>query len=399
MLVGALSIGNSACSSNQERDPDLNLDQQRQLAGPQVGKWLVDAQQALRMGSYSRALSLTDSAQKHAPGLADAPFLRGRILTEMNRLEEAEASYRRVLELDSVYRGAWLNLGNVAYGTGKPRTSLERYQRELLNYPSPELFILIGQAYDELNRPDSARLAYEQAIEHDSSFALAYGRLAQLHSRSGALDLALSHGRQAVQLKPDNQHFRFILGHVLLQSGEATEAVSLLKPVADELRWHRAAHYDLARALNLLGRSQEAEEYAAWADSLRQLDDRIEFMVHQTNIDPQNADSWAGLAELFHLAGRTGEALGAYLKALHLAPNRMDWQYHAANLALELGHVRQAIAQYQRILEWEPSLTDVWVNLGIAYDRAGQSDLAGKAWREALERNPDHEGARALLER
>jgi len=50
---------------------------------------------------------------------------------------------------------------------------------------------------------DGAIAKYEEALEADPAFALAWNALAMAHSRKGEVDEALAAGRKAVELEPD----------------------------------------------------------------------------------------------------------------------------------------------------------------------------------------------------
>jgi arylsulfatase A-like enzyme/predicted TPR repeat methyltransferase len=76
--------------------------------------------------------------------------------------------------------------------------------------------------------------------------------------------------------------------------------------------------------------------------------------------DGSSAWFWRQLAQIRQLAGKRDAAIGAYRKAVELAPADVD----------------------------------SWVSLGVLLDHSGQSELAVEAWDQALELQPDDRKAR-----
>src|SRR5690606_660387 len=93
-------------------------------------RYLYLGTEALQQHAFDRALAYADSADARAPGLADVPFLRGRIYAELARLDLAEQAYREALSIRPHYPGGWNNLGNTAYRQQKYSEAIRYYRRE-----------------------------------------------------------------------------------------------------------------------------------------------------------------------------------------------------------------------------------------------------------------------------
>ena len=94
---------------------------------------------------------------------------------QLGRPEEAEAAYRKAIELDPAYACPWNSLG-----------------------------ILLA---DKLGRPDEAEAAYRKAIELDPAFGLACGNLGRLLEEQSRFDEALGAYAQAVTLDSENASY------------------------------------------------------------------------------------------------------------------------------------------------------------------------------------------------
>lgn len=309
VLMAALSA--AGCTEPEEEAFSIT-EVQRWSLDPKTASFLNDMQRAYGQETYDVALALADSAARYAPYLADIPFLRGLIFSKLNRFDEAQAAYERVLELDPAYRSAWFNLGHNAFLQGQYRDALGFYQKEAATLDtSPEaspLLLQIGRAYARLGVPDSARRAYEQALAADSANAQAYHWLSELDAQAGELAQALDHARRALRLNPDHPEYRYGVGGLLFRTGAVEEAVGHLEAVVRQQPWHAGAHYNLGRALMTLGRRDEAQSYLKKADRLQSLNADIALAQLATFQYPMDPNRWAQLAALLGQAGRRDEA-------------------------------------------------------------------------------------------
>lgn len=329
ILLAALGAG---CTRGSGDEALSITEQQRRTVDPQVARLLYDGQQAFQREAYSRALALTDSAARYAPDLADVHFLRGRSLSKLYRLDQAKAAFHTVLALDPAYRGAWFNLGHNAFVLGQNREALAYYQHEqdglapAARRGSPEekamfsaVAAQVGRVYARLGVPDSARMAYRQALDADSTNAQAYGWLGELYQEEGDHEQALRYAQRAFDLAPRNLEYHYLMGALLFRLGKADEAVGYLKTVVAQQPWHVGAHYNLGRALVALGREDEAQPYLDETEGLQTLQSdlvRTQFAVYQ---NPEDHEAWRLLVDLLGRAGRIDEARQAALVARSLA--------------------------------------------------------------------------------
>ncbi len=413
IAIAVLVVGMGACGSPGESPDSARVEEtaradeslststmlRRRTAGPKVGKLLIQAQQAYQQGDYRRALSLSDSARKLAPNLADGYFLRGRIFTELDQLGRADSAYRQVIRIDPQYRGAHFNLGSVAFRKGEYRRAQRLYEQERALYPSARVWLHSGRIYRELERPDSARMAFEKAVSLDSTFARAYHKLSQLAQERGSLEQALTHARRAVEHSSDEASYQYQVGSLLRQSGQHTEAIEWLTKVTEQYPWHRGAHYQLGQALLRLGRQEEASRFLSTADSLQRQQSEIERLEAIAKEQPERPQPWVNLANELRQMGRFDRAIEACKVAVYLRPKDLALQNNMANLFMENGEVKKAASQYRKILKQAPNIADLWVNLGVAYARMDRIADARQAWKQALSIDVGHRRAKTYLAR
>lgn len=397
LLAAAITACDDAPGSQSRAKVDL-----APVVAPEAAGFLIRAQEAFEAGNPHAALALTDSAEQRAGSgnagfLADVNFLRARVHTEVHRDDLAEAAYERVLVLDPDYRGVWLNLGNAAYRNGEYSDALAHYRRELASHPTADIQVFIGRAYAELGKVDSARSAYEQALEMDGTSASAHIRMAELLEKDGDPVVALVHAKQALEQDPGNPNYTYFIGTLLMRTHQLEEAARTFRTVLKQQPDRQAAHYNLGQALVRLGRQDEARVHLAVADSLFKLEHELRLWETKTQVDPQNPAVWATYGYALRRTGRNAEALRAYGVALHLDPSHLDVRYELANLYLKLGQVPRAAEQYDILLAQDSTYVGAWVNAGIAYARMGQPDAARRAWQTALRLEPGHPQAARYL--
>ena len=392
VLVPALLAG---CT--RDRDEQTKTDRVRSSLDLHVQRLMLGSEAAYERGDFLRALVLADSAGRHAPDLADVDFLRGRIFTEMNQIEAANARYAAVLEIDPAYRGANMNIGINHFRRGRLRDAVEAFRREEAIEPNPGLYLEMGRTYAKLGLGDSALWSYGRSIELDGTNATAHMWMGQLHEEMGDFEEAQASSRRGLALRPDNLDYQYILGSQLLRTGNVEEAASQLRTVAEARPWHHGAQYNMGQALMRLGREAEAEEYLAQAEVAQQVQQEINEAHEAINREPGMVRHWVRLGEAHRKAAMYDRAVDAYKRAIVLAPRDLDLHTNLATLMLESGDAEGAIRQYRAIVDADPSKTDAWLNLGAAYGNAERYEQARTAWDMVLTLDPGNRSARGNL--
>jgi Flp pilus assembly protein TadD len=111
---------------------------------------LQEASQLIKQGQFGPALEKTDQILAGKPKDAQAQFLKGVILTEMNRHDEAIAVFTKLTE----------------------------------DYPElPEPYNNLAALYAQHHQFDQARFALEMAVRANPAYATAYENLGDIYAR------------------------------------------------------------------------------------------------------------------------------------------------------------------------------------------------------------------------
>lgn len=391
----------ASCANNDESITE----KARRNADPQAITFLFNAQEAFEAGYYDLALAMADSAANYEPALADIPFLKGRVYTSLRRVEDALAAYEKVLELDPAYPGVYMNLGNSAFLSGQPEQALSFYRKEQARaekenddvVDSPAFLIQLGRAFADTGKPDSARWALEKAIQADSLNPTGYMWLGQVLEDEGEFEEALSYSRRGLDLQPANPNYGYVVGVQHLRNGDLQEAADLLEDVTGKLTTHYAAHYNLGQALLGLGKQEEAAYYLTRADTLLELQKEVEKWERLVNSNSHEPMLWVNYGTALHESGRIDDAIEALGIAFSLQPQWLEIQNNIANLLILKGDTTEAMARYQRLLQVDPNLPDIWFNLGTLHAMTGNYTEAREAWNKTLSLAPGHPEATAYL--
>jgi tetratricopeptide (TPR) repeat protein len=219
-----------------------------------LGRALADAG---RLAEAQRALERTVAL---SPRFAGAHLALADVRLRRDDLDAAEASYRRVLELDASSPAAWNNLGTIAGRRGRAAEAIALYRRAL-EADGDDVAALSNLGHALLAGGDlgGARGAFERLVTTDPEDAGAHHQLANLLAWSGDRERSRDHYQRALALAPGNADAHFKLALIEDSRGDAAacrrhlgRAIALSPGYAGRLR-------DFARAHSEAGRRPEAE--------------------------------------------------------------------------------------------------------------------------------------------
>jgi tetratricopeptide (TPR) repeat protein len=144
----------------------LNFQERKPLVAVAVARPAVDPRSAARLYDEGCALEEAGSA-------------------------DAEAAYRRAVELDPEHLDAQVNLGRLLHEKGRPAEAVPFYGAVLKAGPHAVASFNLAVALEDLGQEDDAMNAYHQAIAADPDCEDAYFNLSRLYERRGERAAAL----------------------------------------------------------------------------------------------------------------------------------------------------------------------------------------------------------------
>ena len=312
------------CAVACQEEPVLTPVQRLQEAGSNSSELLGHVLHAAGSAQYARGIQLADSLVRMAPELPQAYYERGLLLIQLHQLEAADRDLLRAVELDKYHRGGWYQRGHIAFEQRDYQRAIALYkqQQEVIeDSPAalrtfykqvdemalPQTWLQIGRAYQLMHYADSARLAYFQVLELDSTRALAHAWLAELYKEDGDTDGAMHHYQRAWNYGKGNPDFAYEISMLHFENGNLNEALPILEYVVKAQPWNASAHYNLGRSLVGLGQVEEGQRHLDMTDQLQDLNQSIEYARAAVAQYPDEPARWRQLAQLLGQAGRVQE--------------------------------------------------------------------------------------------
>ncbi|HYN03544.1 MAG TPA: protein kinase [Vicinamibacteria bacterium] len=264
------------------------------------------------------------------------------------------------------------------------------------------------QRYEDLQSLERAVAAFQQALQRDPGYALAYAalgeaqwRLYQLTRDAARVDLARKSSERALRLNDLLAPVHVSLGVLRVGTGDAEGALVAfdralaLDPASADARREKAL------ALEKLGRLPEAEAELRQAVELRpaywanhnalgvyywkhgRYDEAERAFRKVAELAPDNVRGLANLGALLNAQGRPDEAVGHLQHAMSLRPTYAA----ASNLALvefDREHYAEAARAYEQALALDDRDYRVWRNLALSrYWAPGERPRAEEAFARA----------------
>jgi tetratricopeptide (TPR) repeat protein len=120
----------------------------------------------------------------------------------------------------------------------------------------------------------------------------------------------------------------------------------------------------------------------------------IDAYLKAIKIDPNFAEAFVNLGNVYYCKGMREEAEKQYRNAISLNPKLEAANYNLANILLEKDELIDAITHYKAALQVAPDFYDAHFNIALAYEKLNMRERALTHWRAYLKLNPYGEGVR-----
>jgi len=260
----------------------------------------------VKAGRSAEAIVRAQSLAAESPGDAERWFTLGLAQADVDA-GGAIDSFRRALAIDRRHVLARYNLALVLYHGDRLQPALDELQQALAIQPRPELHYTLGIVRWHQGDLDGAVTALRDAVASNPAYADAHLALGTVLKAKGDPPRAIASLKRAVELQPDLPAPRIVLAQALalagdeagsrresaeaerlraleqrsraaatltaagverLASGDAGAAADAFRRATQAFDAFAPAHYQLGRALDVLGRHDEARVAFARAQQL-----------------------------------------------------------------------------------------------------------------------------------
>ncbi len=289
----------------------------------------------------------------------------------------------------------------MARAAERPTENIEAYDlylrgREALKGPDRE------------KAPKAALDYFQQAIQKDPGFALAYTGIAdaslatyQNNKDSFWAQKAIDAAQRAEQLKEDLPEVHFALGSVYQQTGKTSEAIAELNRGLKLAPNSDAGYMRLGQAYEQAGQEDQAiatfkkgidvnpyywglhNELGHTYFSIGENDKALEEFKRVTELEPDNVAGWNNVASIYERMGQYQNSIPAFQKAIELSPTWIAY-CNLGNVYTVLKQYPEAIDALQKSVALGPNQEACVGNLADAYRYSGQKDKANQTYETAI---------------
>jgi tetratricopeptide (TPR) repeat protein len=306
--------------------------------------------------------------------------------------------------------------------------AIEEYRLAIEADPSSE-FLTSGLAelYVKTGRIRDAVLEAQDIIKRDPKNLEAHKLLGRIYLRSlgdmpggngsdNVLKLAIEQYEQIVKIEPDSVDDHLLLGRLYRLNSDLQKAENELKiavkldPSSEEAVTTLAMLYtdegDTAHALQVLSSvpdsARSAKLYAALGAAYEQRKDyksAIDAFKHAIVLDRDNLDAIRGLAENLMNDGQTDAALEQYKVIADANPEDAQTYVRIAEIYRRQGKYDQALDSLKKADTLVPDTMDVPYSMAAVYQAQGRYDDAIKLLQDLLKRTEKSETGSSSADR
>ena len=400
------------------------------------------AQSAHARGDLDKALELYQQAIKIRPEFAEAEFQVGNILTTKGNFPEAEAAFRRSIELKKNWSLPYSGLGAVLMRVNRDADAEKNFRQALIIDANDNLALRllaeirlrggdVKEALDLAKRatavqdaPASAWLTYAMAQRANGDKAGARGALdralkdqpdnvaallerADLSTDEKNYDAAIEDLKTASKVKPGDKVIMGRLAYVYQQAGKQEDAAVAAKAAGLPIQTtsgdgktrvigtpeeiEAANSNDVAVARKALEKLIEKNPDNAGLLYRLGLSYRtenptraLELLRQAAGLEPTSAEYAQGYASVLVQLRRFQEAAQILRQVIRRNPESYTAHANLATALYEAKQYRDAIPEYEWLIAAKPDLSVVHFFLGTAHDYLGELPEALASYEKFL---------------
>jgi len=301
------------------------------------------------------AQTLTEAKEK-----AKKSFKTGYQLYFKSDFENATKAFRHAIELDPTNSEYHFFLAKSYYKQKLLAQAIEEFRYALgIKADYTQAYLLLGDVYFEQENWLEAEKAYLKVVELEAKNFEAHFKLGQVYIKLKKVDEAIEHLKQAKELNGSEPYVSFYLGQAYLEKEQISLAISEFDNAIRLQSNNPLFYYWRGNAFFAAGDYRDPNDYN-WR-SVVDYQQAIEFGLSTPYI--------------YFMYGNTVLNRAFYC----LTTNRnID--------SLDL--LERAIVKYQEVIGLEPTASNAYNNLGLAYYYLGRLDEAIESYKNAINLEP-----------
>lgn len=388
MILGlAAALGTTGCSGHGKSTSEgLTLAHERMAQIKSATQWEM-ANESYMAGDLERALESVNSSLALNPSVAKSQTLRGKILFELGRLEEAR---------DSLLRA------------------------EIINPQAIDAVYFLGIVHERLSQKDEALAYYKKAADMDPAEAMYAVATAEILIDQGKPEEAEAYLAERSNVFGHNAGVQQTLGHLSMIQGKDTEAEARFRTAWTLSPEEPAILEDLINAQMQLGRYAEAEhnirqlqEFDSYKDRrdirrlrsrcLLQLDRTMEareelLVLTDTKEGSGDLGAWLDLGVVSYSINDMPRLRQAAQRIIELAPERPEGHLYRALWQRKHGDNTGALSTLHKGFSSSTMPAEGYVLRGMIEQELGMDEAAQRSYAAATQMDPANTRAQEMME-
>ncbi len=222
---------------------------------------------------------------------------------------------------------------------------------------------------------DKARSILQQVLKADEKSVRALELMARSYYPKDP-DLVKLHIKKAIELKPDEAKFHYLLGQAYIEKGKFEEARDAFERSLELNDKNADAHIMLAKVTDQLGRKKESADELKKAlaidperkavvlelgqklEDLNQMADALDLYTAQFKKEPGNGALAVRIGRIHQQNGNRPNAIKFFRIALKINPGDASAHYRLGYLFKDAGQNKEALKSFQMYLKLAPNAPD-----------------------------------------
>lgn len=321
-------------------------------------------------GNYTQAINEYDKAIRMDPENHEYLNSRGVAYYDQGKYYYAISDFINAIRCKSNFALAYFNLAYSKYNLDDSRAALKDVETSILYDPEYcDAYNLKGLIYTDIEESDSAMMAFEMAIECDSSSSRYLFNMGYLHYSDREYKQAIERFYMALEKGYEDKNIYSYIGNSYDAAGYYDEAID--------------AHskYIAAYETDYVGFYNRGLAYYHQENYKRAILD----FERAAAEDDRDSDIYFKLAQCHDNSGAADEARSFYDKAIEMNPDNAEYYDARAALFAKNGDYKQAIDDSKKSLQLYPNDCNVYMSMSVWYKELGEIESAESSRATGIE--------------
>jgi len=324
-------------------------------------------------GLFSETISKSNLLLEVHSGSVTLWNILGASYLGVGNASQAEASFRRIIDLDPASSEGWYNLGVSLQKQNEPHAAISAYKEATkLDRSYVNAYNNMGLNFKDIGEFKAALEAYDKALELNPKYAEVHYNKGLVFQLNGQLQEALAANLEALSHKPDYLDAYLNIGSIYRALEDYEKAINFYKTAITLEPKFTEAYNNLGNTLGDIGKYEEA----------------VSILSTGVQIDPNNSEIHNNLANIFKNQGKLTAAIKSYERAIDLNPNRADFFSNLGSSLRENHKFEKAIRCYNKAIELDDNFGDAKYNKAVALLNMNLREEAKDLLHDVLERSP-----------